>query len=200
MKEKEQRKINDWESLVDQLQVQVDKGTEEVKEEFENQKKNLSAWLDTLREKMDEAKEIGGEKAQQVKIKWEELRVQAALAKAETEDEVEAQQKNIALGIHELKHEFSQVREASKEKIEDVKEDVEDKLEDYQTRFDLFRLQMHLGKAEKEEEWEEKKGKLNERLSQLKSRLQEKREDIGDNWEEFHKDISDRLSQIRDPE
>ena len=198
MEEKENKKIKGWKSLADQLQVQLGQGAEEAKEEFETQKKNLTTWLDSLSGKIEEAKEISTEKAQELKIKWEELHLQAALAKAESKDEFADQQKNIASGIHQFKHELSQTYGEFKNKGEDIQENAEDTLEDFQTRFDLFKLQLHLGKEEKEEDWEHKKKNLGDRLSQLKDRLKTEKEEIEDNWDEFNKDISERWNQIRD--
>ncbi len=176
MKGKEKKRIKGWKSLVDQLQVQLHQGAEEAKDEFENQKKNLTTWLDSVGDKLDKAKDIGSEKAQKLKASVEELRVQAALAKAETKDEIEEQQKKIAEGIHQLRHEISQTYDDSKEEFENIHEKMDDKLDDYQTRFDLFRLQLHLGKMETEEDLEQKKKDIADKLSQLKTKLKTKGE------------------------
>lgn len=198
MKGKEKKRIKGWRSLVDQLQVQLHQGAEEAKDEFENQKKELTTWLDSVGEKLDKAKDTGSEKAQKLKSSLEELRVQAALAKAETKDEIEEQQKMIAKGIHQLRHEISETVDDSKEKVEKIHVKMDDKLDDYQTRFDLFRLQLHLGKMETEENWDQKKEDIGDKLAQLKTKLKIKGKELDGKWDEFSGEISEGWKQIRD--
>ncbi len=198
MKGKEKKRIKGWKSLVDQLQGQLHQGAEEAKDEFENQKKTLTAWLDSVGNKLDKAKDMGGEKAQKLKSSVEELRLQAALAKAETKDQIEEQQKKIAEGIHQLKHEISQTYDESKEEFEDIHEKMDEELEGFQTRFDLFRLQLHLGKMETEENWEQKKKDISEKLALLKTKLKTKGKTIEGKWDEFSGEISEGWKQIRD--
>ena len=69
----------------------------------------------------------------------EELRVQAALGRAETKDNLEEQRKKIAVSILQLKREFSEVYDTSKENYNDSSEKVNDKLNDFQTRFILVK-------------------------------------------------------------
>ena len=200
MKKKEKKRIKGWKSLVDQLQIQLHQGVEEAKDEFENQKKDLITWLDSVGVKLNKAKYIGSERILKLKASMEKLRVQAALAKAETKDEIEEQQKQIAQGIHQLRYEISETYEDSKEKYEKLNVKLDNKLEDYQTRFDLFRLQLHLGKMETEENWEQKRNDIDEKLSQLKSKLKIKGEEIEGKWDEFSGEISEGWKQIRDIE
>ena len=198
MKDKEKNKISGWKSLVDELQAQLEHGSEEAREEFEKQKGKLSAWLNSMDEKLEKVKDKGSEKALKMKASLEELRVQSALARAETEDEIKEQQKKIAQGLHKLRHEISQTFEGSKENVEDLREKMDDSLNDFQTRFDLFKLQLHLGEMEAEETWEEKKQGLAEKLSHLKARLSAKSDELEDKWDEFSGEISEKWKQIRD--
>ena len=200
MKGKEKKRIKRWKSLVDQLQIQLHQGVEEAKDEFENQKKELTTWLDSVGVKLNKAKYIGSEKILKLKVSMEELRVQAELAKAETKDDIEEQQKQIAKGIHQLRHDISETYDDSQENYEKLNVKLDDKLEDYQTRFDLFRLQLHLGEMEAEENWEQKKEDIAEKLSQLKSKLKIKGKEIEGKWDEFSGEISEGWKQIRDIE
>jgi ElaB/YqjD/DUF883 family membrane-anchored ribosome-binding protein len=184
--------------LVDQLEAQLHQGAEEAKDEFEKQKENLTAWLDSVGNKLDKAQDVSSEKAQKLKASVEELRVQAALAKAETKDEIEEQQKNIAEGIHQLRHEISEIYDDSKEKYEGIHEKMDARLDDYQTRFDLFRLQLHLGKMEAEEDLEQKKREIADKLSRLKTKLKKGGKELEGKWDEFSSEVSEGWKQIRD--
>jgi hypothetical protein len=198
MKKKEKKRIKGWKSLADQLHDQLHLGAEEAKDEFENQKKNLKTWLDSVGDKLDQAKDIGSEKVQKLKSSVEALRVQAALAEAETKEEIEEQHKKIAEGIHQLRHEISETYDDSKEKVGGFQAKMDNKLDDFQTRFDLFRLQLHLGKMEADENWEQKKKDIADRLFQLKSRLKTKGKEMEGKWDEFSNEIRDGWKQIRD--
>ena len=197
MKEKIKNKIEDWKALVDHLEAQLAKGSEEAKEEFETQKGNLKTWLNSMSDKLDKVKDTGSGKVQKLKASLEELRVHSALAKAETKEQIKEQQKKIADGIHKLRQEISEVYKESKEHVEDIHENMDDKLDDFQTRFDLFRLQLHLGEMEAGESWEEKKHDVAGKLSHLKARLKVKSKEIEGKWDEFSDEISEKWKQIR---
>lgn len=198
MEGKENNKISRWKSLVDELQAQLEKGFEGARDEFEEQKKNLGTWLDSVGDKLDKAIDTGSEKALKLKASLEELRVQSALAKAETKDQIKEQHKKIAEGIHKLRHDISEAYDESGENVRDIHEKMDDRLDDFQTRFDIFRLQLHLGEMEAEDSWEQKKQDLAEKLSHLKARLKTKRKEIEDSWDEFSDEISEKWKQIRE--
>jgi hypothetical protein len=198
MKEKEKNKISRWESLVDQLQAQLEKGSEEAREEFEEQKEHLSTWLISMNEKLDRVKDKSGEKALKLRASLEELRVRSAHAKAETKDQIAEQQKHIAEGIHKLRQEISETYDEAREDVKDIHEKMDDELHDFETRFDLFRLQLHLGEMEAEESWEQKRKDLTKKLSHLKTLLKTKSKEIEGRWDEFSDEISEKWKQIRD--
>lgn len=197
MKEEAKRKVEEWKTLVDELNVQFHLGTEEAKEEFEEQKKKLGKWLDAVSHKLQHAKELSKEKALQLKSSMEELRVQAALGTAETKEQLEEQQKKITRGIHQFKHKISEAFETSKEGIDDIVENVDHELNDFHTRFDLFRLHFHLGKEETKEMRDDKKKEIANQLHVIKTKLKKGNEAIGNIWDHFSSDIKEEWNRIR---
>ena len=116
-KETEQKKLNDWKSLAESLNVLLHLEASEIKYEFENQKKNLSVWLESVNDSLHNVKDLSEEKAQKLKSSIDMLRVQAALGEAETEDALKEQQQKISNGIQQLQMNITDAYDSSKEKI-----------------------------------------------------------------------------------
>ncbi len=190
LKEKGKKKLKEWKQFAEELQVQLSLGVAESKDEFEKQKKNLKALLDNFSNQLEHASEVSKESLLKIRSSLESLRVQAALSKAETEDQLREQQKRLTHGIHDLKHKISSAYGVAKEETESFLEDVGDRLEDFHTRFDLLRLQAHLGKAEAKEEWSERKKELSHKLHEIKVKLHDTEEDATERWKEFSSEIS----------
>jgi len=188
--EKGERKLKEWKRNAEELNHQLHLGIAETKEEFEDQKKKLSLWLDSLEDTLGNAKEVSKEKFLSIKASMQELRLQIALGKTETIEHLHEQQRNIALGLHDLKQKLSSVYGASKEEANDIIEEVSDQLDSFHTRFDLFRLRMHLAKTDAEEDWNEKKKELAHKLAVVKARLIQAEKETDHKWESFSSEMS----------
>ncbi len=196
-KETEQKKLNDWKSLAENLNVLLHLEAAEMKDEFENQKKNLSSWLESLNDSLHNVKDLSEEKAQKLKSSVEMLRVQAALGKAETEDTLKEQQQKISDGIQQLQMNITDAYDSSKVKIGNFAWEAVDNLDDFHTRFDLFRLQLHLGKEEVKEEWEQKKKEISNQLQKINIKIANGYEDRADNWDHFSDEITKAWRHIK---
>jgi len=192
-----QEKLNNWKNSAEHLNVQLHLGAEETKDEFEKQKRNLNDWIDIQSKKLHNVKDISHEKALQIKTAMEELQVQAALGKAETEDALKEQQMKLSNDIHNLKllinKNFSRVKGNTTELLEEINET----LDDYHTRFDLFRLQTHLSKMGANESWNEKKKELSAKLNDLGARIERKKEKASERMDDFSDEMSEAWSHIR---
>ncbi|NNJ56629.1 MAG: hypothetical protein HKP14_10865 [Bacteroidia bacterium] len=197
MKEETKRKINEWRTFVDELNVQFHLGSAEAKEEFEKQKKKLVKWVDAMSHKLHDAQDLTKEKAVELKTSLEELRVQAALGTAETKDELEEQQKKITKGINVFKGKVAEELETTKDHVEDFIGVLDERLSEFHTRFDLFRLQFHLGKEETKEVRDEKMKVVSNKLHNLKTKLTAVGEEIEDKWEDFSEEIADQWHHLK---
>ncbi len=197
LKDRAKAKLTDWKASVEHLNVQLHLGAAEAREEFEKQKKNIGSWLDIIEDKLKNTKDLGTEKALKLKTSLEELRVQAALGKAESEDVMYEQVKNINKGIHNLKHNLNQTIDASEEEFHELSEKSHDRLDDFHTRFDLFRLRAHLGKKEVEETWEDKKKELATKLHELDNNLDKSKHAASEKWEHFTEEVSESWKVLK---
>jgi ElaB/YqjD/DUF883 family membrane-anchored ribosome-binding protein len=196
-KETEQKKLNEWKSLADDLNVLLHLEADVIKDEFENQKKQLKVWLESVNDWMSNVKDVSEEKKNKVKSSIEKLRAQVALGKANTEDALIEQQQNISHGIEQLKINITEAYESSKIKIGNFARDAADKLDDFHTRFDLFRLQLHLGKEEAKEDWDQKKKDISDQLHKIKIKIANGYDDQADNWDHFSDELTEAWQHIK---
>lgn len=167
-KETEQKKLNEWNSLADDLNALLHLEAAVLKDEFENQKNHLKVWLEYVNDWLSNVKDVSEEKKKKLKSSVQKLRDQVAAGKADTEDALIEQQQNISNGIEQLKINITGAYGASKTKIGNFAGEAAEKLDDFHTRFDLFRLQFYLGKVEAKEDWEQKKNEISDQLQKIK--------------------------------
>tara|TARA_B100000780_G_scaffold278883_2_gene254182 strand:- start:2268 stop:2876 length:609 start_codon:yes stop_codon:yes gene_type:complete len=197
LENKADRKLKKWQGMVERLNVQLHLGAADAKDAFEEQKKELESWLQTAKSKLKNSDKIADENTQKIQAAIDELKVQAALGKAETKDELEKQQKELSKNIQQLKVEVEKTYKESKETGAELMDELDEELEEYQTKFDLFKLQLHLGKAESKEYLEEKKKEAKVELQKVETLLQKGKDSASDNWDNFTSDISKAWKQMR---
>ncbi len=197
LKDKSTKKLKEWKRFAEELNVQLHLGAKEAKDKFEEQKKSLGQWLDSIEGKIDGAVDISKEKASDLRSSIDKLRLQAVLGKAESEDYLKDQQKKIAEGLQDIKQKLTDVYDTTKEETSSMIEEISEQLEDFNTRFDLFRLQVHLGRVEVKEEWEEKKKELSSKLNQWKSKLERAEDTVEDKWKGFSEEMTEAWSHFK---
>ena len=197
LKDKTKEKLEQWKSQAEQLNLQMHLGAAEARDEFERQKKELKNWLHETDQEIENLEKEGKHQYIELRRKIDELRVQAALGKAEAEDSLKEQQRNLARGIHGVKHELNQAVEKSDEIGSEVMEGLEDGIDHFRTRFDLFRLQLNLGASEAKDYWEEKKKTLSGKLHEINNKMEEAADKAEDKWEGFSEEMSHAWKHFR---
>ncbi len=197
LKEKIEKKLNQLKASAEHLNVQLHLGAAEAKDEFEEQKKNLAKLVDTAQEKLGNVIDAGEEKAKNLKTTIDELRVQAALGRAETEDVLEDQAKKINKGLNQLKKGLANTADKAEHKAESFADETKHQIEDMHTRFDLLRLRTHLGKKEAEKAWDEKKKELSEKLHEFNQKLEKGKDVAEDKWEHFADEMSEAWDHLK---
>ena len=195
--EKEYKKLNEWNSLADDLTLLLHLEAGVIKDEFENQKKHLRVWLESVNNWLSNVKDVSDEKKMQLKASVEKLRNQVAAGKGDTEDALIEQQQNISNGIEQLKINISEAYESSKTKIGNFAWEAAGKLDEFHTRFDLLRLQLYLGKEEAKEDWEQKKKEISNQLIKIKLSIANGYEDRVDSWDHFSGEMTDAWMHIK---
>lgn len=197
LKERAQDTLNEWKSTAESLHLQLQLGKAEAEKEFEIQRQKLNDWAVETSKRVEEAKEIGEENTLRLKTSLEELRLQAALGKAETEDMLRDRQKGLKQAIDRLQSDLEEVFKTTREQGDGLMEETMLRVQDYQTRFEIFRLQLHLASAEGEQEWEKRRKEAESRLQQMKADLEKRAEEAADRWDTFSSEMQAAWKHVR---
>jgi len=184
-------------AVVEALNVQLHLGKADAEKAFEEQKANLRDWTVKMRSRVDEAKDLNQEHAIKLKATLEELRLQAALGKASSEDMLKEQQKELKRGMEKLRSDLDLVFETSREYSDDLLEELSLRLHDYQIKFDIFKLQMQLARMEGEQEFEKRKNEADTKLQELQKELEKRAVEASGQLEHFSKEMSQAWEHVR---
>lgn len=187
--------MEDWTRELDDLEVNLSLGEEEIADAFEAQKSRMKGLLDEATKKV-EGLEMG-EKTKGMQQKIDELRLQLALGRAETRDAMEAQRKNLASSLHQVESEYAKVKDAAGDKAKEMSSSMGDGLDRFKTQLDMFRLHFHLGQAEAKEEMEEKRNELKEKVRSMKASISEKTEEAEDKWDGIGEELGEAYGHFK---
>lgn len=189
--------IDKWKARIENLNLQFHLGSAEAADEFENQKKYIRKWAAETSAKVNKLQESGKSELRELKIKLEELEVQASLGKADAKDALKSQQKNISRLLHDIEYDFERNYNSAEKKIVEFSKEADEKLQDFHTKFDMLVLQMNLGKAEAEKYWAKKKKDLSLKLSEMERDFDVVKEKSEEKWDEFSDEMSNAWKHFK---
>lgn len=179
------RKYQEGVEFIDHLKVQVKLGKEEAKEAFEQQKKEIQEWSSDLSRKVEQAKNLSEQEIKEIQSELEELRVQAALGRADTHDAIVEQRAVISKKLDEVHHKLEVIYRDKTNDLGEIVDQLQEGIDRYLTKFDLFRLQFHLGKKEAVEKWNEEKDDFYKELDRLRLKIEQEKEESVEKWGHF---------------
>lgn len=189
--------LNNWKAQAELFNLQLQLGKKEAEIAFEDKKKEMAEWLDDVRDEIKDWQKEGKEDLSKVKAKVEDLQLQLALKKADSLDQLKANQKKLNNGFHELKYELNKAMEGGKENLQKWAALTEDTIDQYHTRFDLFKVQLSFALEDGEDKLEEKQKELTKKIAEYKQKLEEL-EDKGDlKWDNFKKEIGSAWEHVK---
>ncbi|MEN8138930.1 MAG: hypothetical protein ABFR62_10910, partial [Bacteroidota bacterium] len=148
--------IEDLKIKAEKLRIQLNLGSMEARDEFEHQKKRMQDWIRDNDISVESLKNLSAHQAEELQIKFEELQLQLALGRAESEEMLRDQAKNIHSSIHEM-----QVKLAQDENYKNLKKESIDALDDINDTFFILKTKFDHEIDEQKEEWDEKKERIN---------------------------------------
>lgn len=184
-------------TTVEGLNVQLHLGKADAEKAFEEQKANLRDWTVKMSSRLDEAKELNKDQLAKIRQTLEELRVQAALGKATSEDLLREQQKELKKRLEQLRSDIDLVFGTGKEHSDAFLEELSLRLHDYQVKFDIFKLQLQLAKMEGEQEWENRRKEAEIKLQEFQKDLEKRAEEASGKLENFSKEMSQAWKHVR---
>jgi len=161
-------KLNDWKAQAEVLKLQMHLGKKEAEIAFEEKKKEMSTWLDEVGDDIKDLQEDGQEELSDLKSKVENLKLQLALKKADSLDQLKDNQKKLNKGFEDVKYELTKNMENGKENLKKWADSTEHKVDQYHSKFDLFRLQLNLAMMDGEDKFEEKRKEVVGKISEFK--------------------------------
>ncbi|MGB6035633.1 MAG: hypothetical protein WBG42_05150, partial [Cryomorphaceae bacterium] len=135
--------------------------------------------------------------SKEMRIKLEELEVQAALGKAETKEAIQEQRKKLTSLMQDANEASIKLMGNSKKSVRHIAAKADSKFDEWHTRFDLLRLQLSLGAADASNEWKEAKEDLNKSIRNLESKLGEMSQETEEGWTNFKGEISEAWTHVK---
>ncbi len=197
IKERVSETLKNWKETVNSLTNRKNLNIEESSIQLEALKKRLTEWIDKSNEELGKLSEKSKEEVTEFRQKLDELRVQAALARAETKEALEEQEKKLRHSIAELEVELKKLAKSSDETIRNMAEKAAHSLELFQMRLELLRLQAHLAAMEARSEWEKNEKVLKHELAELKVKMKKWEENAGERYEEFSSEMSEAWKHLK---
>ena len=194
MSEQELNFLNKWKQKVEALRVQLHLGSKEAADKFDDDKKEIVKWVKHNRNELasKSSKVFTG-----LKTSLEELEVQAALAKAESKEEIKIQQDKLSKALGNVQKEVGDLRDETLAEAKEMTENMSRTLDDWQTKFDLLKLQVHLGAKDASDKWEKQKKELSDRLHDMDTSLEAAKKDGAENFEHFKSEMGEAWKHIK---
>lgn len=193
-----ENKLDIWEKQVVALEAQLEQKKEGAVERVETEKKLFSNALDQFIKKVDQSRAVAEGKKWKIKSRLEELKVQLALGKAETNDALEGQKEKIKQAIQSFENTVDEGIEEISEEFDEAKSDLVEKADTVNAELEALGLRLRGEKEKWEAHMEERKEKLSKKIQLLKEELREKRHIAKDKAAMFEKEISTAMSKIKE--
>lgn len=188
---------NQWQSKIEELELQLTLGKAEAFDKFEDKKKNFQKSINELKSKTGQFDHLSKEKATALKSRLEELHVQLNLGKAETKEIFEEQKHKIDKSMSQVKNAIEDFREDAGETFEETRTEFEESVEDFKTKLETFKLHYALGKAELKDELENRRKDLQSSVNELKQKIHQIDESSEAKWDEFKSEMADSFSHAK---
>ncbi len=163
--------LRDLKSEADTLRLQLSLGRAEARDIIDACGHDLSSVLADLRSRIDVGSEVSEKKADAIKRKIDELRLQLTLGKMENRDAFLEKRKKIDTALTDLRDEIAELATKAGSVTVNLGGEVERWASTYRTRFDTLALNLGLCEIIAEDELKAVKKELNRRLDKLSTRL-----------------------------
>jgi hypothetical protein len=186
--------VADWQKRLEEMQLQFTLGKMDAGDAFEGQKTHFRNMLETMKQNLDKGTDLAEEKAQELKTKLEELRVQLALGKADGMDAFEAQR----LKIDHAMNEFYQTgRKNFDETYKRSLTMFDHNAEAFKTGMDIVKLQFTLAKMEAKEEMHEKQKEIGDKMLELNQQFKTIQQTAMENIDEVNKTLRENFERMK---
>lgn len=189
-------KLHALQAKTEALGAQLKLTEQKAAERIEHQKQALRDALDGLKTWIERQRDLADAQKQKLETAIDELKVQAALGKAEASDALEVQRKKISDGVAKFENECGAILhqlDAAGQGIMRKYVETSDALDaEFEAAISRAKEEVaHRGAA-----LDEHKRELNKKLEQLKLQIAEKRKELTEKWDRFQTELKPGLEQI----
>lgn len=194
-------KFDQWEAGATVAETLLQQTKEQTLRQFEARKKRLNDTLEEFQSELLKAKGITDENIQAIQVRFEHLRVQLALGKAEAKDAFEAQKYRIQHSISALEGTVDRQLEASGQAIHGSLRKAANKFIlatiGLEAEMEFLAIQFEVKKDESWARFNQEKKALILQITRYKHQLEEKKQMAKDKAATFESELSDGMSQIK---
>ena len=194
--EKIQERLQSWKGVLEDLQVQLNLGSKEAQDRFEEQKKRFRDWIDQNRDRLDDVEEELGDEAGELREKLKELMASLEKSKAEGEEAFAEQKEKISQKLQQLREQLGKAGESGSEKAKTLFEDWDDDISRFRTHLDMLALQFHLGLKEAGGGLDQMRAEAQKKLAELKKKISDSSQEPGDLWNSLSSDVKDAFNRL----
>ena len=179
-------------SKSEKLKDKLNLSAEDARKEFEVQTGNMQQWMDDNDINSEAFKHKSNEAKQELKTMFEELQVQLALGKADSEEAIREHSKKIKDKVHQIKVEIDK-----DEKFKSVKNNAYEKLNELNDTISILSTKFQFDIEDGKELWEEKKKEINKEIDSWSDEFEELKEKSAEKLEEVSKEVSNIWNKIK---
>lgn len=178
----------------EELNLQLHLGANDVKDELEVYKKKLKTWTN---ENLDDLKKEGKEGNEKLKTTLEELRLQAALGKAETKEEFSKQKATIANLLNKLDDTANKAEKEGEAFWDESKDFIKHSAQVFATKLEVLSYELTLKSVEAEKDWKSFKDELKGKTKEWQDEINEETTELKSKLNDFKSDLSERLNHLK---
>ena len=177
---------------IEEFRVQAALGKAEARDVYEASKKKLNRYVQEAHFRLESAKTVAKDKANDLRAVLETLQVQLALGMADSREVFETQRKKIARSLNQL------------EKVLENNHDgdaflatLRMEVKKFRIKMDILKLRYELNKLNAKTEFEDRKKEFSKKISEMKKMLMENEKKVQKSWSHIGDDVADAYAHIK---
>ena len=194
-------KLCQWESKATAAETLLDQTKEQALHQFETRKKALGDTLEKLTSELAQVKGTTNQNLQEVQAKFDHLRVQLALGKAEARDSFEAQKERIQHSISALEAAIDRNLEASGQAIHGSLQKAANEFIlasiRLEAEMEFLAIQFQMKKDNSRARFSHEKKALILQINRYRDQLEERKRMAKDKAAAFEGELSEGMSRIK---
>ncbi|MCK5825118.1 MAG: hypothetical protein KAG96_06900 [Ichthyobacteriaceae bacterium] len=182
--------IDDLKARGERLKIKFDLSKIDAENEFEYQKEKMNSWIDENDFSIESIKGTSETQIELIKTKIDELKVQLALGRAESEEALREQAKNLTIKLHEIRVELEKNK-----KLNNFKDETKDIMDEFNESF--IALKANFMKGVDDVDWDRYKYEAQDKFDKFSKEAEELKGESTEKIEAFKVEVQKAWSNFR---